>query len=221
MNYCFFDSVDEDRLYNSADWAKYFGLFIGNGVFADPAASMQVTAKEKLNIYINPGNCFVNGRAGYCDGETLSVSIGDASKARYDAVVVRLDMGRRDIHTDIIKGDYADSLSEAVKPEPIREGLYYDIILAYIAVDVGTVVITDAVIEDTRPNSAVCGFVTGTVQQIDTTNLFAQYQAAWNDFIAQLGESDNVTINTEDVESRKQVTQVREQLPFGSMFMMV
>ncbi|MBQ7784480.1 MAG: hypothetical protein IJ368_10970 [Oscillospiraceae bacterium] len=221
MNSLFFDSVDEDRLYNSADWAMYFGLFIGNGVFADPATSMQVIAKGKLNVFINPGKCFVNGRAGFCNGETLAISVGDSSKARYDAVVARLDMGRRDIHTDIIKGDYANSLSEAVKPEPVREGLYYDIILAYIAVDAGTVTITDAIIEDVRMNNAVCGFVTGTVQQIDTTNLFAQYQAAWNDFVSQLGNSDHVTINTEDVEGRKETIKIRDQLPFSSLFTVV
>ena len=44
MKSSFFDSLNGDRRYSSADWAKYFRQFIGNGVYTNPATSMQVQA---------------------------------------------------------------------------------------------------------------------------------------------------------------------------------
>lgn len=40
MESYFFDSINHDRMYDSSHFAKFFGLFAGNGVFADPADSM-------------------------------------------------------------------------------------------------------------------------------------------------------------------------------------
>ena len=182
MDSCFFDAVNYDRLYNSAEFVRYFANFIGNGIFADPADGMQAYSKGGMVVGIKPGKCFVNGRAGYADGEdSVTLDYGEEGTHRYDAIVVRLDLTApvRDIHIDVIRGDDADTLAAAVKPTPVREGLVYDLVLAYVAVGDGVSVITDAVIIDTRSDKSICGIVTGLVNNIDTTALFKQYEAQW------------------------------------------
>ena len=182
MDSCFFDAINYDRRYNSAEFVQYFANFIGNGIFADPADGMQAYSKGGMTVGIKPGKCFVNGRAGYADGEdSVTLDYGEEGTHRYDAIVVRLDLTAavRDIHIDVIRGDDADTLANAAKPEPIREGARYDLILAYVAIGEGATSIDDTVIFDVRPDNNVCGFVTGTIDHIDTTALFKQYEAQW------------------------------------------
>ena len=49
----------------------------------------------------------------------------------------------------------------------------------------------------------------------------AQYDASWQKFAAQLGESDHVTIDTKDVQGRKLTESIQMQQSFGSMFTMI
>ena len=214
MNSVFFNSKNGDRKYDFSDWCRFFSQFITNGVFAEPAAAMQVQAAGGMNVKIAEGSAFIEGHAAYADGsDNLELNIGGATD-RIDSVILRLDMEQRRIYPTVIEGKTA---AEAI----VRDGTFYDLALAEIEVTANLYEVSQAHIKDTRVFEQVCGFATGIIKQINTSKLFAQYQAAWNDFVAQLGESDNVTINTEDTESRKQVTQVREQLPFGSMFMVI
>ena len=182
MRSSFFNSCDYDREYDSADFAEYFGTLVGNGVFADPANGMQVYFKSGMQIGIRAGSCYINGYAGYADGtDTVTLGYGGTSVYRYDAIVARLDLAEnaRNITIAKIIGNDASSMENAVKPSPVRSGTKYDIVLAYIAVGAGVSSISSAVIEDTRQNAAVCGIVSGLVNNIDTTDLFAQYDAQW------------------------------------------
>lgn len=215
MQYSFFDAVNYDRLYNSADWARYFMTFIGNGIFADPADGMQVYAKGNMVIGIKPGKCFINGRAGFEDGgDTVTLEYGGSGAYRYDAVVARLDLNARDIHIDIIRGDDADSFTEAVKPLPVREGLVYDLILAYVKIGEGVTSIDDTVIIDMRPENDVCGFVTGVVKQFSSSEFFRQYTAMLDDLLGKLGKDDHIVIDWTDHKARTDAAAIKAQLPY-------
>ena len=48
---------------------------------------------------------------------------------------------------------------------------------------------------DERANTEVCGFVTGLIDQIDTTNLFAQYDDAFNEFMDSLQNGTGCNID--------------------------
>lgn len=66
--------------------------------------------------------------------------------------------------------------------------------LARISVRAGMTEITQSVITDERGNKDLCGWVTGLINQIDTTNLFAQYEAAFQEWFD--GVKDAVTKTT-------------------------
>lgn len=218
MESVFFDSVNYDRMYNSAEFVKYFANFIGNGVFADPADGMQVYAKGGMVLGIKPGKCWINGRAGYEDGmDVVTLGYGESGAYRYDAVVARLDLNSnvRDIHIDVIRGDEADSFAEAVKPLPMREGLIYDLVLAYVKVGEGATSLDDTVIIDMRPENDVCGFVTGVVKQFSSSEFFRQYTAMLDDLLAKLGADDHITIDTADHKARNDIFAIKTQMPYG------
>mgnify|MGYP000215917447 FL=1 len=51
--------------------------------------------------------------------------------------------------------------------------------------------ITQANIEDARPDNNVCGWVTSIVQQVDTSKLFLQWQTAYEEFYKQMQSWQN------------------------------
>lgn len=176
MRSSFFNSLNGDRKYNAAHWAEYFSSFIGNGVFADPSSSMQVQHFGNMKIKIAAGACFINGYAGYADGaDTLTLNFGGSGK-RIDRIVIRLDMSARSIYPAIIEGTMASS---PAAPAIVRDGTFYDIGIAEVEIGINAAEITQADITDTRSDSELCGWVKGLIEQIDTTAVFAQYEAQW------------------------------------------
>lgn len=177
MKSAFFNSVGKDRRYSAVDWAKYFKQFIGNGVFGQNSGNMMVVPSAGMVLNVKAGSCFINGYVGYCDGETVTLDVGGTS-ARVDMVAARLDLNARDIHIYVAKGDGTNA------PAPSRNSTYYDLVLAYVSVGAGAAEITAADIVDKRGDNSVCGWVVGIVDQIDTSALFAQYDARWDMLMA-------------------------------------
>lgn len=189
-----------DRVYSAEDFAEYFGLFIGNGVFPTPATQMQVTASTTpdMNVNVSSGFCWINGYKGKNeDNYPLAIQAASGTQNRVDAVVVRWVKADRKLELAVKTGTAAGS---PVAPELTRNGEVYEIELATVTLAAGTTAITQAMITDKRPDNTVCGFVTGVVQQIDTTNLFAQYDDAFQTWFDNLKEqlSDNVVTNLQN-----------------------
>lgn len=183
----FFDAtlVDEtyDRVYAAAQFANYFACFIGNGVFLGQGQDLQITAATPAAMSVNllPGRAWINGYWYAVDSAlSLDLELSDAVNPRIDSIILRHDISARKITAEVITG--TPSASPAA-PALIRNADYYDLKLAEIRVNAGAITISPSVITDTRPDSAVCGWVSGLIDQVDTTTLFNQYQAALNDFI--------------------------------------
>ena len=86
--------------------------------------------------------------------------------------------------TATLKGDLNGS--NPSPKAPVRSGGVYQIVLAEIRVNAGVTAITTANITDKRPDSSVCGWVTGTVQSIDLDQVLAQSTAQFNAWFATL-----------------------------------
>lgn len=215
----FFGSKNGDRKYSAEDFAAFFRDFFTNGIVASDTSYLQVRGKSEFDLTIKKGICYIDGKF-FRPSSDLTVVIpeSDTVNDRIDLVVIRCDYALRTVYPTVIKG------TPATKPErPVmqRNTDKYDLGIAAVYVKANSLVLTDADITDLRFDNAYCGILRSNIDYISTSELFAQYQAIWDAFVAQLGGSDHVTITTDDIESRKQITQVREQLPFGSMFMMV
>lgn len=149
-------------------------------------------------------------------GDDEGIDLYNDVGIRLVRIVIRLDFAARNIYPAVITGTAAQS---PVPPDIVRSGAVYDLGIAKITVAANTSAVTQAQIADTRPDSEVCGFVAGVVNQIDVTDLFAQYEAAWNNFIGSLTtDNDKIYINTADEQARRDIAALRSELSMTEWF---
>lgn len=189
-HYSFFDAQGNegsyDRVYSSADLAAYFASFIGNGVYANPARQLMVSpVNGDMAVNVEPGKAWINGYF-YELTDTpkqLTISIGDATYNRIDLIVCSLNLTNRLIELKVIQGAAA---ANPQAPTFSRTTDIHDLVLAQIEIPAGAIDLSEADIKDMRPYNDKCGFVTGVVEQIDTTGLFTQYDAEFNEWFASI-----------------------------------
>lgn len=184
----FFDAYLEgdeyDRVYLAQSFASYFASFIGNGVYAQHSSQLQVVAKTTpaMAIDVAAGQGWINGYwYENTDALQLSIDVADGVLNRIDSIVLRLGFVERDMWLAVKKGVPANN---PVAPALTRSADYYELQLATISIPASSIKITQAQISDTRMNAAVCGWVTGVVEQLDTTTLFNQFETYFNEFKA-------------------------------------
>lgn len=170
-----FTSVNGDRKYTSAFFAEYFASFIGNGVFPNPSTNTQVLAGTGMNVSVQQGKAWIDGYILYVDNpQSLTLDTGDNLLPRIDKIVIRLDKINREIVLAVKKGTPA---TNPVAPSLQRDGDMHELGIANVRVDKAASVINQSNITDLRLNSNECGIVKGTIEEIDTTTLFNQYQS--------------------------------------------
>lgn len=171
ITYGFFNSVSGDRKYNAEQMTRYFDGLIGNGVFESVGNALQVVAGGGMTVNVKTGRAMIDCH--WMQNDSLySVEITPANglQARYTAVIVRLDNSAR-----LIEITTKDGTPGAPPVAPsIADN---ELCIALVYVGPGVTSITQANITDTRPDSNICGWVTGLIEQLDTSTLFAQ----WND----------------------------------------
>lgn len=172
--------------YEASEFARRFSLYFTNGVFYNASTALQVTAGVGMEVRANAGAVNINGYDGVNEqAEKLSISASDPFYPRYDIISVRLDITNKKIGFVVTKGEAVQNPAIPNVDMLERSSLRYDLMLAYVYVPAGATAITNANITDTRGNSAVCGYVTGTVNQLDTATFWTQWQARFNEYATQ------------------------------------
>lgn len=197
----FFNSVNGDRKYKAEDFRNYFSSFIGNGVFPNPSNNCQITANSDMTVTIRQGKGWING--GLYENTTdliLPIDAADGALNRIDRIVLRLDTLGRAINVKVKKSAFA---SAPVAPDLQRDSDAYELGLADIYVNKGSIGIIQANITDLRLNTDLCGIVHGTVDQVDTTAIFNQFeswylqkQTEYNNDFATWTQEKKDTFNT-------------------------
>ena len=168
-----------DRKYNAWWFAKYFSTFIGNGVFPNPSTNLQIIEGTNMQVIVKPGSGWIDGYFLYSDSDhVLQLDIADGVLKRIDRIVMRLNHLKREIEIVVKKGAFA---SNPVPPSLQRDTDYHELALADVIITNGATQITQANITDTRLDKTLCGIVHGTVDQVDTTSIFNQYLAWFNE----------------------------------------
>lgn len=170
----FFNSVNGDRKYKADFFAEYFASFIGNGIFPNPSTSLQAISNSNMTVTINSGKAWINGYYYFNDSNlVLTIDTADGVLNRIDKIVLQFDTLNRNINLKVKKGSFA---SNPTAPVLQRDANTYELALADIYVGKGALSISQSNITDLRLDSTKCGIVHGTVEQVDTTSLFNQYQ---------------------------------------------
>ncbi|MCD7838122.1 MAG: hypothetical protein LUG65_04345, partial [Clostridiales bacterium] len=196
LEYGYFDSEitgydDEgmpefDRAKSSDFMADFFSKLINSGVLASPSTCFQVTAYDGLTVAIAPGYAFVEGRFAY-DEDTAYLTLEDAptvsSQSRIDMIVLRNNYADRLCEIVVKTGTAAASPKE---PTLLSNGDYYELCLAKIAVSSNQTELSQSNITDTRYDTSYCGPVTQLIDSVDTSTLFAQFEASMSESLASV-----------------------------------
>lgn len=214
ITYGFFNSVDGDRRYDADEMSQYFDGLVSDGVYEMVGGALQVKAVSggEMTVQVQTGRAIIECKWLRNDAVlTLEITQAHVTLNRWTAVVVRLDRVNRLMTITTKDGTPASS---PVKPEMTRDASVYELCLAYIYVGAGATSIIQSDITDMRPSSE-CGWITGLVRQVDTSQLFLQYQTAYENYYAQMTQefdewfstlTELLNVNTYIQAYRKRVT---------------
>ena len=186
LTYGFFDAVYDsdtgtyDRTYTAEQMSLYFRGLVSDGVIANVGNMMAVTPGSGMAVQVGTGRMFIDSRwLQNSSALNISISAAHATLNRKDIIVARLDYSGRTIGIIAKTGTAAAS---PTAPGIVRNSEYFEMELAEIYVSAGTTAITAANITDKRADTSVCGYVTGLVEQIDTTDMWAQLEGDFNEW---------------------------------------
>lgn len=175
----FYNSKNGDRKYNAEDMTQPYKRLVSDGVYAMPAGQLKVTAAGGMKIQVSAGAAKVGSRWLESDAiETFTLDPSDVALNQIYAVVIRDDNSEnvRKISIALKKGSLA---SNPTAPEIERSENITELKIAEVRVNKLVEEVTDADIKDTRADTTVCGWVTGLIDQVDTSDLFTQWESAY------------------------------------------
>ena len=197
VTYGFFNSVDGDRRYTADQMSTYFKGLISDGVYEGVGSALVVTAGDGMTVNVGTGRAIIDCKWINLDGvESLPISPASPTQARYTAVVVRLDRENRQMVLTTVDGEPAAS---PVMPEIGDD----ELCLAMLYVTANAVSISQVNITDMR-GSQYCLWVTGLIDQLDTSTLFLQWQTAFDEWFSAL--TGRLQVNTYIQEYHRSVT---------------
>lgn len=176
----FYNSIDHDRVYDASSMEEWLRPFFVTGVFN---GNLQVTADgTSMSVTVAPGYVNIKGKTRWFESSNvLTIAASSGSLSRIDSIVARRDDAARNITLEVVQGTSAET-PQAVAPT--RTDSVYELVLAHVTVSVGAINISQSDIEDTRPDTDLCGWVTSTVTEMD----FSQFTAQFNQFFTEFKE---------------------------------
>lgn len=178
----FWNSENSDRLYDADSFSEWLQKFFTTGVFN---GDLQVQASSGMAVTVGTGYANINGKVRFFDtAESITISPASGSYPRIDTIVVERNDTDREITVKYVQGDYNGQNPSPTAP--VRSANIYQIVLAQIYVGVGVTEITQANITDTRADTDLCGWVVGTVDEVDVEQMTAQAQAAFDAWFATI-----------------------------------
>lgn len=189
---------EPDRTYTADDVNKRFeGLVSSYGIYSNIGGACKVKTSDGLKLIVKSGKGEVNSHWFQIESDTeIELETADVILNRIDSVIVRRTTTDRNIVLTVKTGEYATT---PVAPAITRTEDIQEICLANIYVGKNATTISASNITDTRPNNAVCGFIACLVEQLNTTDLFNQYEDAQNKFLdGQTAEFNNWFVNIKD-----------------------
>jgi len=181
LTFGFFDAAYDsstdtyDRTYSAEQMSLYFKGLVSDGVIANVGNMLAVSPRSGMSVQVGTGRMLIDSRWLQNDAAyNVTLQTAHATLNRKDIIVARLDYSGRAIGIIAKTGTAAAS---PAAPSIVRNSTYFEMELAEIYIKAGATAITAANITDKRADTSVCGYVTGLVEQIDTTDMWAQLQA--------------------------------------------
>ena len=143
------------KTYSATDFVESNKNTMKDGILPN-TDFFKVLPASNMTIGVTSGRGWVQGHAFSSDG-TLSFTLDNADGVldRIDTVIIRLDLttDNEKIECKLVKGALGGSAAA-----PVRNGTYYDLVIAHITVAHGITAITSAMITDKRGDGNLCGW---------------------------------------------------------------
>lgn len=191
----FFNSLNRDRLYNANQMNKPYRRIVSNGVFATPqgtpSTDLQVSSEnDGMKIGVAAGEGIFADK--WFDNTTkivITVPNNTSLLPRMDSVLVQIDERQSEREGRIV---YREGIA-ASNPLPPNINAVNDVHeyrIANIYVASGATNINNDAITDRR-GSSECPWVTHLLYQVDTSQLYNQWNAAYQNYYATETERFN------------------------------
>lgn len=173
-----------DRVYNSDQISEMFEGLLSDGVFESVGDALIVKEKSGLTVEIGTGRAWIGDRWMKNDAKLdITLAAAHLTSNRWSAIVIKADYSNRVITIEEKAGTPATS---PTKPTMTYNDSIKEKCLAYVYVGKGVTSITQTNITDCRADTSICGWVTGVIKQVDTSQLFLQYQTAYEQQLANM-----------------------------------
>lgn len=195
----FFDSVNGDRRYSAEQMSTYFEGLVSDGIYENIGDKFVVTAGTEMTINVGSGRALIKSHWIKNDAVlSLTLDAADVQLPRIDLIVLRLDLNESGRNIDVVvkKGTPAE---RPIPPAVSVGTTVYELVLAAITVNKNTTEILQSNISDRR-SSSQCGWVTGIIKQVDTSDLFLQWQTAYENYYAQATAEFNAYMAAKQAE---------------------
>lgn len=206
----FFNSENGDRVYDADQMSLYFEGLVSSGVFEKVGDRLQVTAGTGMSVNVGTGRAIISSKWVKNDSAlNLEISASDLQKNRIDAIAIRFDASARSVSIVVKEG--TPTTGAATPPTRATGADVYELFLAYVSVPKTTTAITQDLITDLRW-SANCGWVTGLIKQVTTSDLYDQWAAAYNAYYAQSTATFNAYMSAKEDEFDTWFAHLTQQL---------
>lgn len=191
--YGFFNSVNNDRLYNADTMSSIFEGLITDGVYESVGNKLAVQPNSGMTVQIATGRGWFGKRWVNNDSaHLLTLDASDVTLNRYAAICIRVNTND-DTRSAVPYIKYSSFATNPTKPAMTRSEAIKEYCLAYILIKAGATSINEADIEDTRSDTSLCGWVTGLIDQLDTRTLYTQFTAMFNEWFNALQNDANAS----------------------------
>ena len=204
----FFNSVSNDRKYYASQFGEMFNGLIKDGVFETVGKGMLVAPVSGLSVKVQSGRAWFDGTwTSIVGDESLTCAAANTVHPRIDTVVLEVnkDVNTRANSVKIIQGTPATNPLRPVltNTESIKQYPLADIRVAANATD-----LTQSSIVN-RVGTADCPWVTGATTTINASDLYAQWDGEFQDFIDGLWVPESQDEYTEVMMHLAALTDVR------------
>lgn len=178
----FYNAIDSDRTYSADDMCRPYRRLVSNGVFATPQGTPStdlqvVSAGSGMGIIVRAGEGIFADKWMEAPATAVTVPNNTSTVARIDSVLVQVDLRSSGRAANIVYRTGTPSTS----PIPPSINLVTNVQeyrVANIRVAPGASSIGQDVITDLR-GSSECPWITSLVDQVDTSVLYDQWDAAY------------------------------------------
>lgn len=183
LSFGFFNSVNGDRKYNSRQISHLFDGMIADGVMSHVGSHFAITAGPGMAVTVGTGRAWFNHT--WCENDSnyvVDVNPGSPAAIRKDSLVLEVDEREtiRDGAIKIVRGSESGGDPVLTNTDKIHQH-----VLAYISVPIGATSISQENIT-VMVGTSECPFATSILESVSIDNLFAQWDAEFNDWFENL-----------------------------------